>query len=155
MARKGFRFKRVLITCHTSSDPTHTQMLFPASLALPHFGPNDASPQLTTRISGSHPPALSLATTYAGAFLSQTRAAQISHAHPQILRLGETIHLFQPPDAPGGSWEEMEAVAWLIEQNPDGQVNQLSLQIDTFAQMHQGAENERVGVEAVLLIVLV
>ncbi|CAM9652039.1 unnamed protein product [Ectocarpus sp. 6 AP-2014] len=49
--------------------------------------------------------------------------AEISHAHPQILRLGETIHLFQPPDAPGGSWEEMEAVAWLIEQNPDGQVS--------------------------------
>ncbi|CAM9621039.1 unnamed protein product [Ectocarpus sp. 12 AP-2014] len=49
--------------------------------------------------------------------------AEISHAHPQILRLGETIHLFQPPDAPGGSWEEMEAVAWLIEQNTDGQVS--------------------------------
>ncbi|CAB1114255.1 unnamed protein product [Ectocarpus sp. CCAP 1310/34] len=49
--------------------------------------------------------------------------AEISHAHPQILRLGETIHLFQPPGAPGGSWEEMEAVAWLIEQNPDGQVS--------------------------------
>lgn len=47
---------------------------------------------------------------------------QISHAHPQILHLGETIHLFQPPQLPGGSWEEMEAVTWAIEQNPDGQV---------------------------------
>ena len=49
--------------------------------------------------------------------------AQISHAHPQILHLGETVHLFQPPDEPGGSWEDMEAVTWAIEQIPDGQVH--------------------------------
>ncbi|CAN0092272.1 unnamed protein product [Pylaiella littoralis] len=48
---------------------------------------------------------------------------EISHAHPQILHLGETIHLFQPPEVPGGSWEEMQAVTWAIEQNPDGQVS--------------------------------
>lgn len=51
--------------------------------------------------------------------------AQISHAHPQILHLGETIYLFQPPEEPGGSWEELEAVTWAIEQIPDGQVKVL------------------------------
>lgn len=30
--------------------------------------------------------------------------------------------MFQPPEVPGGSWEEMEAVTWAIEQTPDGQV---------------------------------
>ncbi|CAM9810159.1 unnamed protein product [Laminaria digitata] len=48
---------------------------------------------------------------------------ELSHAHQQILRLGETVHLFQPPEAPGGAWQEMQATTWAIEQTPDGQVS--------------------------------
>lgn len=65
------------------------------------------------------------------------KKAQVSHAHPQILHLGETIHLFQPPEVPGGSWEEMEAITWAVEQNPDGQVKLTCLFLGRFMQRAQ------------------
>ena len=48
--------------------------------------------------------------------------SKASQAHEQMLRVGEKLFLFQPPEKPGGTWKEMQAVAWAIEQNPDGQV---------------------------------
>lgn len=49
---------------------------------------------------------------------------QVSHAHPYILRLGEKVHLFQPPDAASnsGQWVEMQAVIWAVEQASSGKV---------------------------------
>lgn len=52
---------------------------------------------------------------------------QINHAHPQVLRVGEKVHLFQPPEDPGGTWAEMQAVVWIIEQIPDGQVSHFAM----------------------------
>ncbi|CAM9787295.1 unnamed protein product, partial [Sphacelaria rigidula] len=48
---------------------------------------------------------------------------ELSHAHPQILRLSEKVYILQPPYAPGDAWIEMQAVVWAIEKTPDGQVS--------------------------------